>query len=123
MVNEEGLSTIRQSLEADGYLLDVREDGERLDARVSAGPDAVRVTVLVSGAENPTPGSDGTTTSKDRRGSPPWAAGSVSGPITSRKSQKVHGQPCVSTSGWGSGPAPRTWTKWIGIASIVTSAG
>jgi hypothetical protein len=40
MVNEEGLATIRQSLEADGYLLDVMEDGDRLDARISAGPDA-----------------------------------------------------------------------------------
>jgi hypothetical protein len=40
MVNEEGLATIRQSLEADGYLLDVTENGDRLDARISAGPDA-----------------------------------------------------------------------------------
>ena len=40
MVNEGGLATIRASLEADGYLLDVREDGERLDAQISAGPDA-----------------------------------------------------------------------------------
>ena len=40
MVNEDGLATIRASLEADGYLLDIREDGERLVAQISAGPDA-----------------------------------------------------------------------------------
>lgn len=40
MVNEEGLATVRATLEADGYLLDVKEDGERLDAWITAGPDA-----------------------------------------------------------------------------------
>jgi hypothetical protein len=34
------LSDLRAALEADGYLLDVREDGERLDARISATPAA-----------------------------------------------------------------------------------
>jgi hypothetical protein len=40
MVDESGLRTMRAALEADGYLLDVSEDGERLEARISAGPDA-----------------------------------------------------------------------------------
>ena len=40
MVDEAGLRTMRAALEADGYLLDVSEDGERLEARISAGPAA-----------------------------------------------------------------------------------
>ncbi|HKF77711.1 MAG TPA: hypothetical protein VKF59_16345 [Candidatus Dormibacteraeota bacterium] len=40
MVNSEGLQALRASLEADGYRLDVREEGDRLGAWVSAGPDA-----------------------------------------------------------------------------------
>jgi hypothetical protein len=40
MIDEAGLRTMRAALEADGYLLEVNEDGERLDARVSAGPEA-----------------------------------------------------------------------------------
>ena len=40
MVDEAGLRTMRAALEADGYLLDVSEEGERLEARVSAGPGA-----------------------------------------------------------------------------------
>jgi hypothetical protein len=40
MVDEAGLQTLRAALEADGYLLDVSETGERLEARVSAGPGA-----------------------------------------------------------------------------------
>jgi hypothetical protein len=40
MVDEAGLQTMRAALEADGYLLHVSEDGERLEARISAGPGA-----------------------------------------------------------------------------------
>lgn len=40
MVDEQGLATVRAALEADGYRLDVREEGDRLGARVSATPDA-----------------------------------------------------------------------------------
>jgi hypothetical protein len=40
MIDEAGLRTMRAALEADGYLLDVSEDGERLEARISAGPSA-----------------------------------------------------------------------------------
>jgi hypothetical protein len=38
--------------------------------------------VVVGRAENPNPGSDGTTTSKASSASPPWAVGSLSGPST-----------------------------------------
>ncbi len=40
MVDEKGLEDLRAALAADGYLIEVREEGERLDARISAGPDA-----------------------------------------------------------------------------------
>ncbi|HYW25521.1 MAG TPA: hypothetical protein VE953_15235 [Terriglobales bacterium] len=40
MIDEAGLQTMRAALEADGYLLDVSEDRGRLDARISAGPEA-----------------------------------------------------------------------------------
>jgi len=40
MVDDSGLRTMRAALEADGYLLDVNERGERLEARISAGPGA-----------------------------------------------------------------------------------
>ena len=70
------------------------------------------------GAENPNPGSEGNTTSKASRSSPPWAAGSVSGPISSWKSQKHQGQPCDRMSGFGSGPFPRSWMKWMGTPWI-----
>jgi hypothetical protein len=40
MVDEAGLTALRSALEADGYLLDVSEAAGRLDARISAGPDA-----------------------------------------------------------------------------------
>jgi FixJ family two-component response regulator len=48
--------------------------------------------------ENPYPGKDGTTTSKASAGSPPWAPGSLNGPITFRYSQNVQGQPCERIS-------------------------
>lgn len=40
MVDESGLQSLRSSLEADGYQLHVDEVGDRLDVRISAGPDA-----------------------------------------------------------------------------------
>ncbi|HXM55887.1 MAG TPA: hypothetical protein VOB72_10905 [Candidatus Dormibacteraeota bacterium] len=40
MVDEAGLRGLRSALEADGYLLVVRELGERLDARIEATSDA-----------------------------------------------------------------------------------
>jgi hypothetical protein len=36
MVDETGLQTLRVALEADGYLIEVREEDGRLDARISA---------------------------------------------------------------------------------------
>ena len=73
----------------------------------------------MSGTEKPKPGSDGTTTSNASAGSPPNAAGSVSGPITLWKSQNVQGQPCDRISGTGAGPFPRSWMKWIGMSSML----
>ncbi|OLT16166.1 hypothetical protein BJF78_14835 [Pseudonocardia sp. CNS-139] len=58
--------------------------------------------VPVSGVEKPKPGIDGTTTSNASAGSPPCAAGSVSGPTTLRQSQNVQGQPCDRMIGVGS---------------------
>jgi hypothetical protein len=40
MVDEEGLQALRAVLEADGYLIEVRQDGERLGAWISATPAA-----------------------------------------------------------------------------------
>jgi hypothetical protein len=40
MVDPEGLRTLRASLEADGYRLDILEEGDRVGARISAGPEA-----------------------------------------------------------------------------------
>ncbi len=36
----EGLQAIRSSLEADGYVMEVSEDGGRVGVRISATPDA-----------------------------------------------------------------------------------
>ncbi len=66
---------------------------------------------LRSGVEKPYPGKDGTTTSNASAGSPPYAPGSLSGPITFRYSQNVQGQPCERIRGLGFGPLPRTWMK------------
>jgi hypothetical protein len=66
--------------------------------------------VFVNGPDNGYPGSAGTITSKASAGSPPYAPGSLSGPITWWKSQNVHGQPCVSTSGSAFGDGLRAWT-------------
>jgi len=40
MVDEQGLEGLRAALAADGYLIEVHERGGRLEARISAGPDA-----------------------------------------------------------------------------------
>ncbi len=60
----------------------------------------------------------GQDTSKESLGSPPWAAGSVSGPTSSWKSQKHQGQPCERIRGFGFGPLPRAWMKWMGMPWI-----
>jgi len=39
-VKTEGLQAIRSSLEADGYVMEVSEDGGRVGVRISATPDA-----------------------------------------------------------------------------------
>jgi hypothetical protein len=40
MIDTEGLESIRTSLAADGYEIDVSEEGERVDVVISAGPEA-----------------------------------------------------------------------------------
>jgi hypothetical protein len=71
------------------------------------------------GPENPTPGRDGTTRWKASPGSPPCARGSVSGPIRSRYSTTVIGQPWVAMSGRASGSGDRTCRKWTFWPSMV----
>ena len=73
----------------------------------------------VVGPENPTPGTDGMTRWNASAGSPPWARGSVSGPMRSRYSTTDIGQPCVEISGRASGSGERTWRKWTFWPSIV----
>ncbi len=63
-------------------------------------------------AENPKPGSDGTTTVNASAGSAPWRAGSVRRGRRSRYSQNELGHPWVSSSGKGSEPLPKAWTTW-----------
>ena len=72
----------------------------------------------VNGTENPCPGTDGATTWKASRGSPPYAAGSVKGPSTSRNSATDPGHPCVTINGKASGSGDRTCRKWIVCPSI-----
>lgn len=40
MTNEDGLTELRSSLEADGYRVDVAEAGDRVEVAISATPDA-----------------------------------------------------------------------------------
>ena len=83
---------------------------------------AMRVTshpASVGLPENPNPGSDGMTTSKESAASPPNATGSVSGPINLRKSAIDVGHPCVRTRGSAPGFADLTWRKWMSSPSIV----
>lgn len=49
----------------------------------------------------------------------PCAAGSASGPTTSRNSTIDPGQPCVMISGVASGSGERTWAKCTFAPSIV----
>ena len=51
---------------------------------------------------------------------PPWAVGSVSGPITFWNSTIEPGQPWVSTSGVASSCGERTCWKWMSSPSIST---
>ena len=77
-----------------------------------------------SGPESPWPGSDGTTTWKASAGSPPWARGSVRGPISSRNSTTDPGQPWISSSGVASGSGERTWRKWrLAPSMVVVNCG
>lgn len=39
-LNQSGLATVRSTLEADGYRLEVTEDGERVGVQIVATPDA-----------------------------------------------------------------------------------
>jgi len=74
--------------------------------------------VCVGLPENPNPGSDGTTTSNESAASPPNETGSVSGPISFRKSTIELGHPCVSISGIAWGFLDLTWMKWMSSPSI-----
>lgn len=40
MVDQEGLQSLRSSLEADGYRLDVQEEGDRVGVRITATAEA-----------------------------------------------------------------------------------
>ncbi|HZV48217.1 MAG TPA: hypothetical protein VFD49_00405, partial [Candidatus Dormibacteraeota bacterium] len=40
MVDEEGLRALRESLEADGYRIEIREQAGRIGAQISATPEA-----------------------------------------------------------------------------------
>jgi hypothetical protein len=40
MINEQGVESIRSTLLADGYEMEVREAGERVGVRITATPDA-----------------------------------------------------------------------------------
>ena len=71
------------------------------------------------GPENPKPGMSGITTWKALAGSPPWARGSVSGPISPTYSTNVFGQPWMRSSGVAAGSGDRTCTKWMFWPSIV----
>ncbi len=74
--------------------------------------------VLVGLPENPYPGRDGITTSNASSALPPYAVGSVSGPITFSISTTEPGQPWVRISGNASGCGDRTWMKWMSSPSI-----
>ncbi len=66
----------------------------------------------------PYPGNDGQTMWKASAASPPWAMGSVSGPMTLRNSMIEPGQPCVMMSGRASACWERTCRKWMLRPSI-----
>ena len=70
-------------------------------------PQPVRVGLPLK----PNPGSDGHTTWNASDADPPWATGSVSGPMTFRNSSTEPGQPCVMTSGTAPASGDRAWMK------------
>ena len=54
---------------------------------------------------------DGATTWNASSARPPWAAGSVKGPMIFVNSATDPGQPCVMISGSASGSGERWWMK------------
>jgi len=58
-------------------------------------------------SEKPYPGIDGATTWNASSASPPWATGSVNGPMILVNSAIEPGQPCVMMSGTASGSGER----------------
>src|SRR5215204_3785986 len=75
--------------------------------------------VCRTGTENPKPGSEGATTWKASAGSPPWARGSVSGPMMLRNSTTELGYPWLIISGSAPGSGDRTCRKWMFWPSMV----
>lgn len=71
-----------------------------------------------SGMEKPNPGCEAITTSNASSSWPPWASGSVSGPMSPSNSRNEPGQPCMSSSGVASGTVERTWTAWMFCPSM-----
>ena len=80
--------------------------------------------VTVGLPEKAYPGSDGITTSKASAAPPPYAVGSVSGPMTFSCSITDPGHPWVMMIGKALGCFDRTWMKWTSTPSIsVTNCG
>jgi hypothetical protein len=71
------------------------------------------------GPENPYPGIEGQITWKASRASPPWATGSVRGPMILVNSKTEPGHPWVITTGSASGCCERAWMKWRVCPSMV----
>ena len=71
--------------------------------------------------ENPKPGRDGMTTSKASSARPPYAVGSVSGPIALICSKTEPGHPCETISGSAFSWRERTWKKCTSTPSIVVT--
>src|SRR5580693_1723958 len=69
--------------------------------------------------ENPKPGSTGITRWNAWLAFAPWAAGSVSGPMTLRNSSTDPGHPWVMTRGVAFASGDRTWRKSMSRPSIV----
>jgi hypothetical protein len=74
--------------------------------------------VVVGFAENPCPGSEGTTTWNASDALAPCAVGLVSGSMILSCSMIEPGQPCVTISGSASSCPDRTWMKWMSSPSI-----
>ncbi len=66
----------------------------------------------------PKPGTDGITTEKASSARPPWATGSTSGPIMSRKSTNDPGYVCTRRSGVASSSLEGMCRKWTVRPSI-----